>query len=202
MSNFANEIEKQLVNKAVEHEIERIKSNWKIREANYVENMLEEESNYNESLRRDLRRRDNISDMKINSDDDFLEQRQKERSKASRHFRVNRRIKKAKLKYRFQYVTNKLLESTDMLESVHSLIDEAERRLISRGFSQDKIEILRKCFDVDEGAEILNNIKEWLSILLELWASNLKQGLNDEAIIKEEEEEKSCVIKSYTQLAK
>uniref|UniRef100_A0A1B0FIX6 Uncharacterized protein n=1 Tax=Glossina morsitans morsitans TaxID=37546 RepID=A0A1B0FIX6_GLOMM len=141
--------------------MERIKSNWKIREANYVENMLEEESNYNENLRRDLRRRDNISDIKINPDDDFLQQRQKERANASRHFRVNRRIKKAKLKYRFQYVSNKLLEGTDMLECVHGLIGEAERKLISQGFSKDKIEILRKCFDVDEGAEILNNIKEW-----------------------------------------
>uniref|UniRef100_A0A1A9Z0R9 Uncharacterized protein n=1 Tax=Glossina pallidipes TaxID=7398 RepID=A0A1A9Z0R9_GLOPL len=161
MSNFANEVEKQLVNEAVEHEMERIKCNWKICETNYIENMLEEESNYNESLCRDLRRKDNISDIKINPDDDFLPQRQKERAKASRHFRVNRRIKKAKLKYRFQYVTNKLLEGTDMLERVHDLIGEAERKLTSQGFSKDKIEILRKCFDVDEAAEILNNIKEW-----------------------------------------
>uniref|UniRef100_A0A1A9UGW3 Uncharacterized protein n=1 Tax=Glossina austeni TaxID=7395 RepID=A0A1A9UGW3_GLOAU len=163
MSNSTNEIEKQLVNEAVETEIQRIRFNWKIREANYVENMLEEESNYNESLRRDLRRRDTISDpdpIKINPDDDFLQQRQKERAKAFHHFRVSRRIKKAKLKYRLQYVTNKLLESTDMLESVHDLIGEAEQKLISQGFSKDKIEILRKRFDVDEGAEIINNIKE------------------------------------------
>uniref|UniRef100_A0A1B0C503 Uncharacterized protein n=1 Tax=Glossina palpalis gambiensis TaxID=67801 RepID=A0A1B0C503_9MUSC len=160
MSNSANEIEKQLVNEAVEREIERIRFNWKIREANYVENMLEDESKYNESLRRDLRRRDNVSDIKINPDDDFVQQRQKERAKAFRYFRVSRRIKKAKLKYRFQYVTNKLLESTDMLESVHDLIGEAEQKLISQGFSKDKIETLRKNFNVDEGAEILNNIKE------------------------------------------
>ncbi|XP_037881978.1 protein sisterless A-like [Glossina fuscipes] len=160
MSNSGNEIEKRLVNEAVEREIERIRFNWKIREANYVENMLEDESKYNESLRRDLRRRDNLSDIKINPDDDFVQQRQKERAKAFRYFRVSRRIKKAKLKYRFQYVTNKLLESTDMLESVHDLIGEAEQKLISQGFSKDKIETLRKYFNVDEGAEILNNIKE------------------------------------------
>uniref|UniRef100_A0A1A9ZK64 Uncharacterized protein n=1 Tax=Glossina pallidipes TaxID=7398 RepID=A0A1A9ZK64_GLOPL len=160
MANSANEIEKQLVNEAVENEIQRIRFNWKIRETNYVENMLEEESNYNENLRRDLQRRDTISDIKINPDDDFLQQRQKERAEAFRHFRVSKRIKKAKLKYRLQYVTNKLLESTDMLESVHDLIGEAEQKLISQGFSKDKIETLRKRFDIDEGAEIINNIKE------------------------------------------
>ncbi|TMW45329.1 hypothetical protein DOY81_009587 [Sarcophaga bullata] len=80
---------------------------------------------------------------------ELLSQEQRQRSESCRRSRINNKIKKAKMKYRHQFMSNKLLESAKMLECLQNMIEQMETQLINQGFNALQLLNLRNIFYKD-----------------------------------------------------
>ncbi|XP_075157956.1 protein sisterless A-like [Haematobia irritans] len=83
-----------------------------------------------------------------------LDQRQ-HRADACRRSRYNNKIKKAKSKYRHKYMSQKLLQSTQMFDCIQDLIAQAESHLLTQGLSKDKLQQMRLNYGIDSTDKVL-----------------------------------------------
>ncbi|KAM7347469.1 protein sisterless A-like [Cochliomyia hominivorax] len=74
------------------------------------------------------------------------QQQQQQRSESCRRSRINNKIKKAKAKYRHKFMSEKLLQSANVLECLQKLIEQTENQLINQGFNALQLLELRKLF--------------------------------------------------------
>ncbi|KAH8385485.1 hypothetical protein KR093_010819, partial [Drosophila rubida] len=74
---------------------------------------------------------------------------QRQRAESCRKSRYNNKIKKAKLRFRHKFASNKLLESTELLNCMRNVIAQAESQLLARGFNPAALERMRQNFGVD-----------------------------------------------------
>lgn len=78
------------------------------------------------------------------------QQQQQQRADACRRSRYNNKIKKAKTKYRHKYMSQKLLQSTQMFDCIQDLISQAESHLLAQGLTKDKLQQLRLNYGMDK----------------------------------------------------
>lgn len=78
------------------------------------------------------------------------QRQQQQRADACRRSRYNNKIKKAKTKYRHKYMSQKLLQSTQMFDCIQDLISQAESHLLAQGLTKDKLQQLRLNYGMDK----------------------------------------------------
>lgn len=74
---------------------------------------------------------------------------QQQRAEACRRSRYNNKIKKAKSKFRHKFMSQKLLQSTQMFDCIQDLIVQAESHLLAQGLTKDKLQQLRVRYGMD-----------------------------------------------------
>ena len=88
----------------------------------------------------------NTKVLKETKNGELLLQEQRQRSESCRRSRINNKIKKAKMKYRHQFMSNKLLESAKMLECLQNMIEQMETQLVNQDFNALQLLNLRNIF--------------------------------------------------------
>uniref|UniRef100_A0A1I8PHK5 BZIP domain-containing protein n=1 Tax=Stomoxys calcitrans TaxID=35570 RepID=A0A1I8PHK5_STOCA len=73
-------------------------------------------------------------------------QQQQQRAESCRRSRINNKIKKAKMKFRHKFMSNKLMQSISMLKCIQKLIDQAEMQLQSQGYPQQQLEKIKELY--------------------------------------------------------
>ncbi|XP_061399930.1 protein sisterless A-like [Musca vetustissima] len=146
--------QQQHIDQIVEFEMKRIQENCQGKQEQYVEQMLAENPIA-------IGRRTNTTNTTTNSSsilsgecDTLLSTEQKrqqhgQRSEACRRSRYNNKIKKAKSKYRHKYMSQKLLQSTQLLTCIKDLIAQTEGHLLAQGLGNDKLHKLRYSYGMD-----------------------------------------------------
>ncbi|XP_075157957.1 protein sisterless A-like [Haematobia irritans] len=148
-------INPQHINDMVNIEMKRIQENCSRKEQQYVEEMLAENPITFE------RRTSTIVEKEIN----LPPEQQKlirQRSEACRRSRFNNKIRKAKTKYRHKYMTQKLIQSSQMFNCIQDLIGQAESQLLGQGLSKDKLRQLRYSYGMDETMECVRDLQHIL----------------------------------------
>ena len=84
--------------------------------------------------------------LKDTKNGELLLQEQRQRSESCRRSRINNKIKKAKMKYRHQFMSNKLLESVKMLEYLQNMIEQMETQLVKQDLNALQLLNLRNIF--------------------------------------------------------
>ncbi|KAI8124257.1 Protein sisterless A [Lucilia cuprina] len=160
--NSYQHISSQYIDQVVEIEMKRLKANCSREEENYVEQMLlenpiiverrttpttlttsslTETNNNNEATDYCY---STVQDVNVGKDEEMFGQQQ--RSESCRRSRINNKIKKAKSKYRHKFMSNKLLQSANVLQCLQKLIEQTENQLINQGFNALQLLELRKVF--------------------------------------------------------
>ncbi|XP_037810504.1 protein sisterless A-like, partial [Lucilia sericata] len=146
--NSYQHISSQYIDQVVEIEMKRLKANCSREEENYVEQMLlenpiiVERRTTTSSLSEANNNNDatdycysNVQDVDVGKDEEIFGQQQQQRSESCRRSRINNKIKKAKSKYRHKFMSNKLLQSANVLQCLQKLIEQTENQLINQGFN-------------------------------------------------------------------
>ncbi|XP_065365308.1 protein sisterless A-like [Calliphora vicina] len=161
--NSYQDISSQYIDQVVEIEMKRLKANCMREEENYVEQMLLENPIIVErrptpttlpasSLLTEANNDDGATDychsnvMLADAGNDEETLFQQQRSESCRRSRINNKIKKAQTKYRHKFMSNKLLQSANVLECLQKLIEQTENQLINQGFDALQLLQLRKVF--------------------------------------------------------
>lgn len=142
----------------VELEMSRIKHNWLQSEHEYVEHLLQQ--NPISMERRPMNNRQQLQiPNEIQSGDEVIDvvsvvpesetDRKQQRADACRRSRYNKKIRNAKCEYRRSHMLQKLESSIQWLDSIEKLVAHSESRLLSRGFSRDRLQHLRTIFKLD-----------------------------------------------------
>lgn len=74
---------------------------------------------------------------------------QRQRAESCRKSRYNNKIKKARLRFRHKFVTGQLQKSAEMLDTMRSVIAQAERQLVERGLPRSVLEQMRRSHGLD-----------------------------------------------------
>uniref|UniRef100_A0A1I8MV15 BZIP domain-containing protein n=1 Tax=Musca domestica TaxID=7370 RepID=A0A1I8MV15_MUSDO len=148
----STQLNPQNIDQIVEMEMKRIQENIARKEAQYVEQMLVENPITFE-------RRNNVTVLRKATSDSSLspeQQRlQQQRADACRRSRYNNKVKKAKSKYRHKYISQKLQQSSQMLNCIKDLIVEAESHLLAQGLHKEKLHQLRSNYGIERPANIV-----------------------------------------------
>ncbi|XP_073831742.1 protein sisterless A-like [Musca autumnalis] len=145
-----NHLNPQNIDQIVEMEMKRIQENLCRKEQQYVEQMLVENPITFE-------RRNNVTVLRKESDSSLSGEQQRlqqQRAEACRRSRYNNKVKKAKSKYRHKYISQKLLQSSQMLSCIKDLIAEAESHLLAQGLNKETLRQLRSNYGMDRANAI------------------------------------------------
>ncbi|EDV35139.1 uncharacterized protein Dana_GF22354 [Drosophila ananassae] len=74
---------------------------------------------------------------------------QRQRAESCRKSRYNNKIKKARLRFRHKFVSGQLQKSAEMLDTMRSVIAQAERQLVERGLPRSVLEQMRRSHGLD-----------------------------------------------------
>ncbi|KAH8256606.1 hypothetical protein KR026_006064 [Drosophila bipectinata] len=74
---------------------------------------------------------------------------QRQRAESCRKSRYNNKIKKARLRFRHKFVSGQLQKSAEMLDTMRSVIAQAERQLVERGLPRSVLEQMRRTHGLD-----------------------------------------------------
>lgn len=140
----------QSIDQIVEFEMKRIQENCKRKEVQYVEQMLMENPiaiGRRATMSRILRRQcDTLLSPKKKQQQ---QQQQRRWTEVFRRSRYNNKIKKAKSKYRHKYISQRLLQNTQLLSCIKDLIAQTEGHLLAQGWRKDKIHQMRYNYGMD-----------------------------------------------------
>ncbi|XP_073831743.1 protein sisterless A-like [Musca autumnalis] len=133
----------QHIDEIVEFEMKRIQDRCTRKEEQYVEQMFAENpiSFERRTTSRVLRRKCGTL---------LSSEQQQQRTEACCHSPyTNNTIKKAKSEYRHKYMSQKLLQSTQLLKFIKNLIAHTEGHLLVQGLSRDRLHQLRCRYGMD-----------------------------------------------------
>ncbi|XP_061399920.1 protein sisterless A-like [Musca vetustissima] len=146
----------QNIDQMVAMEMKRIQENIARKEQQYVEQMLVENPITFE-------RRNNVTVLRKTSDSSLSEEQQRlqqQRADACRRSRYNNKVKKAKSKYRHKFISQRLLQSTQMLNCIQDLIAEAESHLLAQGLNKAKLHQLRSSYGMDMARSLVDDVNK------------------------------------------
>ncbi|XP_059224340.1 protein sisterless A-like [Stomoxys calcitrans] len=129
----------QYIDQVVDTEMKRVKANCQREEEQFVEQMLLENPIVVE--RRSLSPVGQSTQSTLQ-----LQQQQRQRAESCRRSRIHNKIKKAKMKFRHKFMSNKLMQSISMLKCIQKLIDQAEMQLQSQGYPQQQLEKIKELY--------------------------------------------------------
>lgn len=145
------------IDRMVELEMQRIKENCTQKENQYVEQMLaenpitiERRANTNNITAATVKPSTSAQTATMNPANISMVQQQ--RAEACRRSRINNKVKKAKSKYRHKYMSQRLLQSSQMFNCIQELIAKAESHLLAQGMSREKLHRLRHTYGVDQAS--------------------------------------------------
>lgn len=166
----------QNIDRLVEMEMKRIKENCSQKEQQYVEQMLLENpitierrinNNHVQQQQQQTSSEDDAIDVVTVSattkkeTNTFLQQ---QRAEACRRSRYNNKIKKAKSKYRHKYMSQKLLQSTQMFDCIQDLIAQAENHLLAQGLTRDKLQHLRHNYGMVKAIDGVRKLEQTIKM--------------------------------------
>ncbi|XP_061401776.1 protein sisterless A-like [Musca vetustissima] len=158
--------QQQHIDQIVEFEMKRIQENCQGKQEQYVEQMLAENPI---TYGRRTNTTTNSGSVLSEECDTLLSPEQKrqqqyQRSEACRRSRYNNKIKKAKSKYRHKYMSQKLLQSTQLLTCIKDLIAQTEGHLLAQGLGKDKLHQLRYSYGMDSTRREVRGIEMETSV--------------------------------------
>lgn len=125
------------IDRMVELEAQRIRQNFMRGEQQYIEEMFLDNPIA-------IERRPSVNQYQPQ----YQEQQQR-RGNVCRRSRYNNKVMKAKLKYRHQFISKKLAQTSDMFERVLDFVAVAEQQVLRQGMSLDKLGQIRDNCRVD-----------------------------------------------------
>ncbi|XP_055376590.1 protein sisterless A [Condylostylus longicornis] len=143
--NFKDD-RKTWIEQAIDVEMVNIQNHYQQEENQYVERMLIEQPPV-VSIRRNTKE----SEMK--------DPVQLQKAESCRRSRLNGKIKKAKTRFRHQFVTEKLSKSCNMLRNIYEVIQYAENKLIQGGFDKKVLDELKRTLGMNKNVSELLNIE-------------------------------------------